>query len=52
MTKLLYGFNDPKHSIICYLKDITFSGMDIIITAITEDGSGLITAPVEMFKNI
>ncbi len=51
MKKLLYGFIDPQHAIICTLKNITFKGMDITVEAITEDNN-IIIAPMEMFKNV
>lgn len=30
-TKVIYGFNDLDHAIICTVKDIIFKGMDILI---------------------
>lgn len=47
-TKVIYGFKDPVHSIICTVKDIILRGMDILIVADCDEGT--ITAPIEMFE--
>lgn len=47
-TKVIYGFNDLDHAILCIVKDIIFKGMDTLLVAECE--GGIITAPIEMFK--
>lgn len=47
-TKVIYGYKDPDHAIMCTVKDLIFKGMDILIVAECEGGT--ITAPVEMFQ--
>lgn len=47
-TKVIYGYKDLDHAIMCTVKDLIFRGMDILIVADCEGGT--ITAPVEMFQ--
>lgn len=47
-TKVIYGYKDLDHAIMCTVKDLIFKGMDILIVAECEGGT--ITAPVEMFQ--
>jgi hypothetical protein len=47
-TKVIYGYKDLDHAIMCTVKDLIFKGMDILIVAECEGGT--ITAPIEMFQ--
>ena len=47
-TKVIYGYKDLDHAIMCTVKDLIFKGMDILIVA--ECAGGTMTAPVEMFQ--
>lgn len=47
-TKVIYGYKDFNHAIMCTVKDLIFRDMDILIVAECEGGT--ITAPVEMFQ--
>lgn len=46
--KVIYGYKDLDHAIMCTVKDLIFSGLDILLVAECEGGT--ITAPVEMFQ--
>lgn len=49
--KVIYGYKDMDHAIVCTVKDMIFKGKDILFVAICDDG-GAITAPIEMFKEV